>query len=364
VVTGVSSGSTTISYNVTNSCGTSVATKYITVNPLPVSGTLSCGSSVCAGSTIWLSTSSWGGVWSSSNTSVATVSTSGGVTGVSSGSVVISYSVTNSCGTSVVTRAVTVNPLPVSGTITGSHTACAGTSVMLSDTSYGGIWNSSNTSRASVSSSGIVSVLTSGSVVISYSVSNSCGSSTATFPLTINGTPAVSSITGASSLNIGLTTTFSDLTSGGTWSSANPAIATVSTGGLVTGISVGAATISYSVSNSCGTTRVSKGIVILPVFLGARADTPGVDLSSSLNSSIKVYPNPGISVFYMALPPFKTGFTVSVFDLKGQEILRHSYTQEEIEISVDLQDRPAGNYILKISSDQGIYTERIILLDH
>lgn len=61
------------------------------------------------------------------------------------------------------------------GTISGSSTVCVGASTTLSDTTTGGTWSSSNTSIATIGSTGIVTGISSGTVTISYTVSNSCG---------------------------------------------------------------------------------------------------------------------------------------------------------------------------------------------
>jgi hypothetical protein len=68
---------------------------------------------VCVNSTLQLTNTTTGGVWSSANTAIATVDNTGLVTGISSGSTTISYTVTNSnnCSTTV-TNNITVNPLP------------------------------------------------------------------------------------------------------------------------------------------------------------------------------------------------------------------------------------------------------------
>lgn len=77
---------------------------------------------VCVNSTLQLTNSTSGGSWTSSNTAVATVSSTGLVSGVSAGTATISYTVTNSngCSTTVTTN-ITVNPLPtasIAGTVT------------------------------------------------------------------------------------------------------------------------------------------------------------------------------------------------------------------------------------------------------
>ena len=78
----------------------------------------------CQGATTTLADAQAGGVWSSGAPSVATVgSGSGIVTGVSGGTALISY--TPACGP-VVTKTVTVNPLPTTYTVTGGGGYCAG----------------------------------------------------------------------------------------------------------------------------------------------------------------------------------------------------------------------------------------------
>jgi len=117
VVTGVAAGTSTISYTLSGSSVTAV----VTVNPLPNAGTITGASAVCAGSTITLSNTTTGGTWSSSNTAIATVGSTGIVTGVAGGTVTISYTVTNSCGTATAIKVITVNALsggiPTSGLV-------------------------------------------------------------------------------------------------------------------------------------------------------------------------------------------------------------------------------------------------------
>lgn len=73
--------------------------------PAAIGGT----ATVCSGATTALSDATTGGIWSSDNSGVATVNGSGVVTGVSAGSVVISYSTGAGC---VAVKTVTVNAIP------------------------------------------------------------------------------------------------------------------------------------------------------------------------------------------------------------------------------------------------------------
>src|ERR1019366_2933513 len=120
---------------------------------------------VCSGSTTSLYNATPDGTWASSNTAVATVGTTGVVTGVSGGTAIISYITV--CGT--VMDAITVTPLPYAGTITGGTSVCTGSSILLSDAVGGGSWSSSSDPIAIVSTDGMVTGVTAGNVTISYS---------------------------------------------------------------------------------------------------------------------------------------------------------------------------------------------------
>ncbi|MFC5683934.1 MBG domain-containing protein, partial [Flavobacterium sp. MAHUQ-51] len=107
------------------------------VNPLPVVSAVLPGgtTNVCIGNTLQLSNATQGGVWNSQNTANATVDSSGLVSGITSGDVTISYTVTdpNSGCFKTVNKTVHVLALPVapiaidySGVYDGvSHTGLA-----------------------------------------------------------------------------------------------------------------------------------------------------------------------------------------------------------------------------------------------
>ncbi len=265
IVGGVASGTSTISYTVTNTCGVYAASQIITVNSTPSAGSISGPSSVCQGASISLSETTTGGTWSSSNTAISTVDASGNVYGVAGGSINISYTVTASCGTASATYAVTVNPLPNAGTISGSSTGCTSATVTLSETATGGTWSSSSTSVASVDASGVVACISNGSVTISYTVTNSCGTATATYPMTVITAPSSSSIaaiTGPSTGCAGSSITLSETTTGGTWSSATTSVATVDGSGNVTCLTTGTTNISYTLTNACGSAGVGYPVTV------------------------------------------------------------------------------------------------------
>ncbi len=265
VVTGISSGTVLISYTATTSCGGETATKAITVNATPDAGTITGANIVCESSTIALSDTANGGVWTSSDDGVATVASTGVVSGISSGAVTISYTFTNDCGSAFATHPVTVNPLPVAGNITGTNVLCGGGTITLSDTATGGAWSSSDTGVATVDGTGVVSGVSAGAVVISYTDSNICGTEVATHSVTVNPSPDAGTITGADEVCEGSSITLSDAASGGTWSSSDDGIATVGSTGVVSGLLSGTATISYSHSTECGSVFVTHVVAVNPL---------------------------------------------------------------------------------------------------
>lgn len=94
------------------------------------------------------------------------------------------------------------------------------------------------------------------------------GNGTCTAPrVAINATvanpPALSAISGLDAVQVGNTIQLSQTYLSGTWSSSNDNVATVSQTGVVSGISAGSVTITYSATNSpCPTTSVAKSVLV------------------------------------------------------------------------------------------------------
>ncbi len=67
--------------------------------------------------------------------------------------------------------------------IIGKDTVCTGDSITLTDTTSGGTWSVSNTNA--VIAGGVVTGITAGANIVSYTIFNSCGSTTAIHPITV-----------------------------------------------------------------------------------------------------------------------------------------------------------------------------------
>ncbi len=264
LVTGLTAGSSSIiSYAVTSGGCTTTNTATITVNAMPVVAAITGTLTVCSGFTTQLNDVDLGGVWSSASTSVATIDNTGLVNGVSAGNSVISYAVTTNGCTTTVNATVVVTATPSIPAITGVTTICANGSTTLANTTVGGTWTSGSTANATIDpSSGVVTGLAAGTTLITYSVSSSGCSASRTITVTLNPLPSVAAISGSSNVCVGFTTPLANITPAGIWSSSDPSVASINGSGVVSGVTAGAVTISYSVTSSGCTSASTYAVAV------------------------------------------------------------------------------------------------------
>jgi len=222
--------------------------------------------------------------WTSSNTGIATVSSTGLVTGVAAGSTSIAASSEGQTASATITVSVPA-PAPVAS-ITVSPSAPstqAGSTVQFSAvtrdaagnilTGRAVTWSSSNSTIATIATSGLANALASGSSTITAA----SGTVSGTAVLTVTPAP-VASITvspATASLQVGRTTQLTTVVRDAngnvligralTWSSSSNAIVSVSSSGLVTAVAPGDATITASATNPTGTVTGSALITATPV---------------------------------------------------------------------------------------------------
>ena len=259
---GLASGVATLTYSI----GSCYTTKTVTVQvqPSAITGTLS----VCNMHETTLASTPSGGTWTTPDSNIATIDAVGGtLTGLVPGTALISYSYDHCITTSIVT----VNVQP--SVITGSNVVCQGHSATLADSMASGVWTSSATAIATINAAGVVTSLSPGTTLITYSI-GSCQSSipftTKIQPVAISGNPGTLCDYGSLTLH--------DLTLGGSWESANNSVATIdSISGLVTASNVGITVLTYSINGCFATTSLS--VTSQPDALKP-ADTAICDLSS------------------------------------------------------------------------------------
>ncbi len=201
-----------------------------------------------------------GGTWSSSNTGVATIGSTGAVGGILVGTSLITYSIGSGCNATAI---LTVNAAPLP--ITGSVPVCAGLGITLSDPTTGGTWVSGNTAIATV---GLTSGTVTGNAIsatitvpVIYTAPGGCTTITI---VTINPLPSAITIPPPYGVCAGSTITLSD-PGGGTWVSSNTSVATVgSASGIVGGIAAlgGSVTVIYTLPTGCDT---STAVAVNPL---------------------------------------------------------------------------------------------------
>ena len=214
--------------------------------------------------------------WASSNVAVATVSSTGLVTGVSKGESTIIASVggVSVSGSVLVTdvSASSIEITPNKGTLSIGQSSQL--SARLKD-AQGNIvagrdvsWSSSDTAIVTVSNAGMLTAISDGESTITASVEGVSGFAT----VTVSGAPVASVSLSAQSASISvgqtqqLTASVSD--AGGnilndrimSWTTSNEASATVSNAGLVTGIALGSSTITGTSEGKSATVVVEVSV--------------------------------------------------------------------------------------------------------
>jgi uncharacterized protein YjdB len=196
--------------------------------------------------------------WSTSDPAVATVSSTGVVTGVGVGTATITATNESTTGTTSI-NVIAYSNIPVTGVtvspgtatlISGNTTTLSSTVAPINASNNQVTWSSSNNAIATVSSTGVVTAVSAGQATITATTVN--GSFTSTSIITVQAisvtgvTVSPSSATIIAGAYTPLTATIAPTNASNKtviWSSSNSAVARVSNTGVVTGMSAGSATI-------------------------------------------------------------------------------------------------------------------------
>jgi hypothetical protein len=353
----------TLYYRLGNSCGVGSASKVVFVEPEPsVSNLIGGDSVVCVGDSIHLTESAFNDsafTWSTSDPLRASMSSpSPFVLGRAAGLDTAIFSAFNHCGSATAKRPITVNPLPFAGIIIGSDSLCVGTSATFTDTVVGGHWNAGG-SGISVNSLGVATALTTGIDTLVYSVTQTCGTARDSFQVTIV-KPLTPEIAGNSTVCIGTNDTLYGSPAGGGWADIGGDL-TVSTTGIVTGLSAGMDSVAYTVSNVCGSEMAE---VALTVFTAWQCDSlDRVASPQPPDEAIAVVPNPNLGVFEVQLVGVTADAVASLTDMFGRNVelaFRVDVAGGRLYCRVPLAT--PGAYVLSVRMIGAVYVRQVVLL--
>jgi len=245
--------------------------------------------------------------WGSSNTSVATVNGSGLATTVAPGTATIAAASGSILGSATLTvnsaTLISISVIPTTPSLTlGATQQFTATGTYSDGTTHiittQVIWRSSNTSVATIDSSGLATAVAVGAAIVSAASGSILGSTTLTVTSgilsSISVTPAnltIPSIPSGITQQFTATGTYSDgtshdITTQVTWRSSNTAVAIVNNSGLGTAVAAGVAIISAASGSILGSTTLT----VTPATLSSISITPA-------NPSIPTIPSGFIQQF-------------------------------------------------------------------
>lgn len=259
-IDGISPGTATITYTIFGCMETHTMTVY-------EGPTIAGPDAVCMGTTITLTTTPTGGTWMSGDAAVGTISSSNIVTPIISNmGTTYYYYAPNGCWAP--------HGVYNGGTsITGPGKVCTGGSITLTGWPYGA-WTSSNTVVATVDASGNVSGSSAGTTIITFTAT-SFSTCYSTKIVTVEAT----TISGADFVCSGLSIDLSANFDGGTWTSSNSSVASVTLlDGIVSGHNSGTVTIYYN--GACSASKIVS-VGLTPTLSLASGSTAAICKASS-----------------------------------------------------------------------------------
>lgn len=277
--------------------------------------------------------------WSSTNTAVGAVNTSGVVTAVSEGSTSITAASEGQTGSA----SLTVSPIPVASvsvtlaapslTVGGTSQATATTKDASGNVLTGRVvaWASSNAAVTTVSASGLVTAVGAGNANVTATSEGQSGSAT----LTVTQVPVASvSVTlAASSLTVGAATQATVTTKDAngnvlagrsvSWTSSNTAVATVNASGVVTAVGAGTASIAATSEGQSGSSTITAatpigGIVSNNTTLTLANSPYWLTQNLQIADGATLTIQPGVQIFGATKNNRSLGSTVSSRNCNGE----------------------------------------------
>jgi len=298
-------------------------------------------------------------IWTSNNSSVATVSSTGLVTGLKTGKTTINAMAGVKRATLSIVVGIPVTNISIDQNIDsiaiGATVSLTAMVLPLNATNKTVTWSSTNTTVASVSSTGLVTGLSVGKAIISAMADGK----KATKSIVV-GIPATSVAldSKADTLKIRETkqlvaTVIPSNASVNTisWSSSKITVATVSALGLVTAVSQGAAIITATATG--GTVKSTCKITVSADTLTSVTQTKKLD-------DIAIFPNPlNGKQLTVDLGGLKGTTSIQFIEINGQTVLEKTvFDKQRTQLNVNLKP---GIYMVRFSNNQNTMLKKLVI---
>ena len=270
VVTAVAKGTATITATTgsgkTATCKVTVLLPSTSVTLSKTSLSLNKGKTYTLKATMSPSTTTDKVTWKSSNTKVATVSSTGVVKAIAKGTCTITATTTSgkkaTCKVTVLIPSTSVKLSKTSATVIKGKTLTLKATMSPTTTTDKVTWKSSNTKVATVSSTGVVKAIAKGTCTITATTTSG---KKATCKITVKEIKATgiklsktsATVAKGKTLTLKATLTPSNTTDKVTWKSSNTKVATVSSTGVVKGIKYGTCTITATINGKKATCKIT-----------------------------------------------------------------------------------------------------------
>lgn len=199
---------------------------------------------------------------------------------------------------------------------------------------------------ATVTATGFIDGLTPGTTTISYTRTNACGTSAATYVITVNAIAEAGTLSGADSFCIGDTVQLTASLAGGVWSSRHSWIAsTTGTSGRVVAMFPGSAQIMYVMANACSADTAYHTIVVRTQL---ECET-SVPVSQALAAGCRMFPNPATDE--VTFETQKQG-TLAVYTTDGRVVGLYQISQRTTVLSLG-DGLASGIYMCRFAAADG-----------
>jgi hypothetical protein len=212
---------------------------------------------LCIGTAAFVApTTAIAGSWTIDDNNIVSVNNAGVFTAISAGTTTARFKTSGNfqCESTI---KITVNPKPEL-TLDGPQNICIGGITRLVSSPISGFWISNNPTVLTVNNSGTITGVSPGTATLSFTDSETGCTSNTSIAITVLPNPTIKFV-GNDTIEVGTMTSLSP-NSGGTWTSSNTSVATISES-IVTGQSVGKADLSFASTLGCTS---SMKIIVIP----------------------------------------------------------------------------------------------------